>query len=57
MLSKESLIITQLFGGAIIYLTVEKKLKLRETEPNRTEPNQNTLRLQRLLSNIGTTMT
>ena len=40
MLSKESLIITQLFGGAIIYLTVEKKLKLRETEPNQTELNR-----------------
>ena len=40
MLSKESLIITQLCGGAIIYLTVEKKLKLRETEPNQTEPNR-----------------
>ena len=35
----------QLCGEAIIYLTAEKKLKLREAEPNQTKPNQNTPRL------------
>ena len=29
----------QLCGEAIIYLTAEKKLKLREAEPNQNKPN------------------